>query len=131
MQRRRPTVLIVTFLSGLLAVGAAPGTVCVSMAECPAMEVGDDCHGSSPAPDHCGQARIERDGDCCGLVEGDALPPTPGESGSPTAENLEVKAVDSTVSLSVVEARRPSDAPDGRTPTSGRSLLSLHQTLLI
>lgn len=132
MQRRAPlTILTATLLAGILAVGVAPGMVCGSTTDCPAMEAGADCHDPAPAPDHCGEAQIDRNGDCCGYVKGDATPPSPEESAAPIGERLEAGAAGPAAAPAVADATGPWDALAGRILASGRTLLALHQTLLI
>lgn len=135
-----------TFASALLALllvaMGLPVGVCATMPDCPMMAAGQmagmadmaagGCHRA--AADHCALPQVEMDAACdCGI----SLPTAPAPV--PSSDELSVRLAASVVALAppvvapaVVEIAPP--APEASPPTlrpSGRSLLSLHQTLLI
>lgn len=123
--------IAVALLAVLITAAGAPIALCAAMPDCPAMTPATSCHGPNPGERHCAPARFEASDDCC----------TPSVDQSLPAAAMEKLSAAAATELPVAAGAAPSLPTPARTSMaalaarplapSGRTLLSLHHTLLI
>jgi len=118
-------------LAVFLTAAGAPVALCATMPDCPTMAPAEQCHGSSGIERHCPPPRVDASDDCCGMMAAQPLPVAAAETTA--ADRGLDAALPTAVSAPAVPAPGPTASPPGVRPLqrSGRTLLSLHQTLLI
>lgn len=132
MKKQRTIHLaLVALLAVVMTAAGVPAMVCASMSDCPMMQpVTPSCHGtddSRPAPH-----RIDTRNACCEM-SAESPVSTPGIQPA-TVHLLDVAVPADAVAEPIAELAPPVPLTRDTGPRdgpAGRSLLSLHQTLLI
>ena len=116
-------------LAVLLAAAGAPAVVCAAMPDCPMVTVASGCHESGAASDSCDSTRLDRAMDCCTVSAPTA--PAAAQQAPTGPSGFELASPSQPVApVAPPIAGEAVEAPPGARP-AGRTLLSLHQTLLI
>lgn len=118
-----------TLLAVLLAAAGAPAVICAAMPDCPMVTAASGCHESGASSDSCDSTRLDRAMDCCTVSAQSA--PAAAQQAPTGPSGFELASASRPVAPVAAPAAGESvEAPPEERP-AGRTLLSLHQTLLI